>query len=154
VASGSAFRRSIRAHAGAGCLAVAGIAGLGTAYLIPFIIRASSKGFRDAAVSAAVILVGTVSFAVAVWLLVYLPMSALADAVTTRPATRSWLAALFCTAGIATGALFFMFRYDQPPHILARSILLAGGFVLGCGGGLYSLLKRWIAEHPSGGGKV
>ena len=127
VVSGTAFRNSIRAHAGAGCLAVAGIAGLGTAYLIPFIIRASSKGFRDAAVSTALILVGTVSFAVVVWLLVYLPMTALADAVTTRPATRLWLAALFCTAGIATAALFFMFRYDQPPHILARSFLLVGG---------------------------
>ena len=61
VVSGTAFRNSIRAHAGAGCLAVAGIAGLGSAYLIPFIIRASSRGFRDAAVSAALILLGTVS---------------------------------------------------------------------------------------------
>jgi hypothetical protein len=147
VARSAGLRKAIRAHIAAGGLAVAGIAGLGVAYLFPLIIAASSKGGRTAAATTGLIALGSLAFAIVVWLVFYLPVSVAAGMIAKKRSARLGLSALLCTLGLSAAVLWLMHRFDQPPHFVARSVLLMMAGILGSGCALYSFLKGWIAER-------
>jgi hypothetical protein len=88
VARSAGLRKAIRAHIAAGGLAVAGIAGLGVAYLFPLIIAASSKGGRTAAATTGLIALGSLAFAIVVWLVFYLPVSVAAGMIAKKRSAR------------------------------------------------------------------
>ena len=140
-----ASRRSIRAHLGAGGLAVAGIAGLGTIYLLPVVLFAP-RAERHGALDVLLLLAVSLAFALAVWLLLYLPLSVIAEKVTLKASTRVWLPAALLAAGAGAAVLVLMNRIDQPPHLLARIMLLGAAILLGLGCALYTLIKQWLVN--------
>ena len=147
MADGTAFRKSVRAHMGAGCLAVAGIAGLTAAYLFPVVLKASSRGPREAGFSAGLVLGGSVAFALAIWLLFYLPSSIVADMITRGRPARPWLSAVLCWTGLTVVTFALVNRHDQRPHALATGFLLFVAIVISLGCALYSFLKTWLASR-------
>ena len=136
------FRREALAHIGAGCLVVAAIAGLMAAFLFPVVLGAFSKGNREAALSAGGVLAGSLAFALAVWLLLYLPSSVAAEMITKAPSARLWLSVLFCMIGVGAATLA-LHRTGQPADTLARiAVSVEHAIILGLGCALYSFLRR------------
>src|SRR5664279_1412097 len=95
----TAFRRAALAHIGAGCLVVAAITGLTAAFLFPVVLGALSRGNREAVFNAGGVLALSLAFALAIWLLFYLPSSVAAGAITKNESARLWLSVLLCTIG-------------------------------------------------------
>ena len=134
MADDTVFRREALAHIGAGCLVVAAIAGLMAAFLSPVVLGAFSRGNREAALSAGGVLAFSLAFALAIWLLLYLPSSLVAGVVTKNPSARLWLSVLLCMIGVGATSLAI------PPANIAVSV--EHFVVLGLGCALYSFLKR------------
>ena len=141
-----ALRRSVRAHLGAGSLAVAGIAALGTIYVLPIALL-GPRADGDRALSLVLVPVVSLAFGFSVWLLLYLPLSVVAERVTDKAAAQVWLPAVLFIAGAGAAVLVLMNRIDQPPHILARIILLGAAILLGLGCALYVWIKRWLVNR-------
>lgn len=151
MADGAAIRTSIKAHLFAGLLAVAGIAGAAAIYLFPLVLASSSKGFREAGVSAALVAAGSVAAGLTIWLLFYLPLSVAAGKIVRERRARLWLSALLCTAGLAIAAQALVHRGGF--HPLAKVLLFAACFVVGVGCALYSFLAGWAADRVAKGKK-
>ncbi|HEX7616941.1 MAG TPA: hypothetical protein VF554_16885 [Thermoanaerobaculia bacterium] len=139
MADDTVFRREAVAHIGAGCLVVTAIAGLLAAFLSPVVLGALSRGNREAALSAGGVLAFSLAFALAIWLLFYLPSSLAAGVVTKNPSARLWLSVLICMIGVGTASLFVL----QPAHAPLRIVAaLQYSIILGLGCALYSFLRR------------
>jgi len=143
MADSAAFRRAALAHIGAGCLVVAAIAGLMAAFLFPVVLGAFSKGNREAALSAGGVLAFSLAFALAIWLLFYLPSSVAAGMITKSPSARLWLSVLLCMIGVGAASLAVFHRSDQPTHAPMRiAVSVQYSIILGLGCALYSFLRR------------
>ena len=137
------FRSSVRAHLGAGCLAVAAIAGLMSAWRFPVVLGSFLKGNREAAFSAGGVLAFSLAFALAIWLLFYLPSSVAAGMITKNPSARLWLSVVLCMIGVGAASLAVFHRSDQPTHAPMRiAVSVQYSIILGLGCALYSFLRR------------
>jgi len=143
MADDTVFRRAAFAHIGAGCLVVAAIAGLMAAFLFPVVLGTFSKGNREAAFSAGGVLAFSLAFALAIWLLFYLPSSVAAGMITKNPSARLWLSVLLCMIGVGAASLAVFHRSDQPTHAPMRiAASVQYSIILGLGCALYSFLRR------------
>jgi len=143
MADDTVFRREALAHIGAGCLVVAAIAGLMAAFLSPVVLGAFSRGNREAALSAGGVLAFSLAFALAIWLLLYLPSSLVAGVVTKNPSARLWLSVLLCMIGVGVASLAVLLRINQPARVPVRILAsVQYSIILGLGCALYSFLRR------------
>lgn len=137
-------RFGFRSHLEAGCFAVAGIAILTMGYLFPTILRSSGKSSQDGAMSIAIVLAVSVVLAVAVWLVVYLPLSSLAERLGTTTVARMKWSAVLCTVMLLVVTAGVLGRIGIPLWFA-----VAASVVLGCGGAVYSFFRGRIAHEQS-----
>jgi hypothetical protein len=127
-----------------GGLAVAGIAILSAGHLFPVVLRFAGMSSQDGILSIAMVAAASLILGVAVWLLIYVPASILADRIASATASRMALSALFSTvvlAGITIGVL-------RPLGWKLLYFLLVS-VVLGLGGAVYSFFRAGIARQLS-----
>jgi hypothetical protein len=136
------IRSAVRAHLGAGCLVVAAIAGLMSAWHLPIVIGSLLKSNREAVFSAAFELAFSLAFALAVWLLFFLPSSLVADMITKDRSARLWWSAFLCMIGVGATSLAVSARHGLP-SITPTNIVVSVEYsvVLGLGCGFYSFLR-------------
>jgi hypothetical protein len=137
-------RIGLRSHLTAGALAVTGITILSAGYLFPLVLRGAGKGSTDGVISIAMVVVISVSLAVAVWLLVYVPLSILVDKMASTTLGRVKLSAAFSTLVLSGVSVVLVGRSGGP--MLA---LLLVSIVLGLGGALYTFFRAGIARELS-----
>jgi hypothetical protein len=137
---------AVRSHLRAGCLAVAGIAVVSSAYLFPIVLRASGESSLAGAASVVLVPTAGLLLAVAVWLVFYVPLSLVAERIATTTAARMQWTALLC--GVTTFAVgaALMGRSDIPVLFLTMTSV-----VLGLGGALYSFFRIRISDELSSG---
>ncbi len=133
-----------RSHLKAGCFAVTGVAILSVGYLFPTILRGSGKSSQDGVISIAIVLAVSLVVAVAVWLVVYLPLSSLAEKMGTTTAARMKWSAVLCTVTLLVVTMGVLGRIGIPLWFA-----LAASVVLGCGGAVYSFFRGRIAHELS-----
>ena len=133
-----------RSHLKAGGFAVTGIAILSVGYLFPTILRSSGKSSQDGAISIAIVLTLSFALAVAVWLVVYIPLSSLAERMGTTTAARMKWSAVLCTVMLLAVTVGVLGRIGIPLWVA-----LAASVVLGCGGAVYSFFRGRIAHELS-----
>jgi hypothetical protein len=137
-------RIALRSHLEAGCCAVAGITILSAGYLFPIVLRGAGESTEEGIFSIAIVVGVGLSLALSVWLLIYVPLSSLADRLASTTVSRVKLSALLSTlvlAGLTVGAGL---RFDTP--IL---VFLMASVVLGVGGALYTFFRAGIARQLS-----
>src|SRR4030095_2820677 len=78
-----------------------------------------------------------------------LPVSVAAGMIAKKQSARLGLSALLCTLGLSAAVLWLMHRFDQPPHFVARSVLLMMAGILGSGCALYLSLKAGLQSACS-----
>jgi hypothetical protein len=117
------------------------------AFLFPVVLGAFAKGNRDAALSAGGVLAGSLVFALAIWLLFYLPSSVIAGVLTKGLSTRLLLSVLLCMTGVVAVSLAVPSRSDPPAHSLVKiAVSVEHAIVIGLGCAFYSFLTRTFSR--------
>jgi hypothetical protein len=139
---------SARAHLVAACVVVAAIAGVITALYFGLVaVSALSTGDLGGGLNFVLVPVLGLSFAVATWLFLYLPLSVIAEVMSKTTAVRVWLPAATLVVVVGLGLFFLLNRRDQLPEPQAEIILLGAVVALGLGCALYSVIKEWLVRR-------
>jgi hypothetical protein len=113
-------------------------------YLFPTILRSSGKSSLHSAVSVAMVLVVSLVLAFTVWLVIYLPLSSVAEKIGATAAARMKWSAVLCTAALFGVAAGVRGRIGIPLWWL-----LVSAVVFGCGGAIYSFFRGRIVHELS-----